>query len=98
VHAQEVGGQGHEKSDGLQAYISSFNDVVDDCIVFFKSVRGLILSPLSFCTNFSFLLGDCTLSRERDVCVKGTMRWQTCLFFTRCFMNCFNYIHSLTCM
>jgi len=56
VHAQEVGGQGHEKSDGLQAYISSFNDVVDDCIVFFKSVRGLILSPLSFCTNFSFLL------------------------------------------
>ncbi|CAM6033145.1 unnamed protein product [Sphagnum compactum] len=31
--------QGHGKSDGLQAYIPSFNDVVDDCIVFFKSVR-----------------------------------------------------------
>jgi acylglycerol lipase len=54
--------QGHGKSDGLQAYIPSFNDVVDDCIVFFKSIRGLILSPPSFCTNFSFLLGDCTPS------------------------------------
>jgi hypothetical protein len=54
--------QGHGKSDGLQAYIPSFNDVVDDCIVFFKSVRGLILSPPSSCTNFSLLLGDCTPS------------------------------------
>jgi hypothetical protein len=66
VHAQEVGVQGHEKSDGLQAYIPSFNDVVNDYIVFFKSVRGLILSPLSFCTNFFFLLGDYTLLRERE--------------------------------
>ncbi len=48
MHAQEVGLQGHGKSDRLQAYIPSFNDVVDDCIVFFKNVKGLILSPLSF--------------------------------------------------
>jgi hypothetical protein len=66
VHAQEVGVQGHEKSDELQTYIPSFNDVVDDCIVFFKSVKGLILSSLSFCMNFSFLLGDYTLLRERE--------------------------------
>ncbi len=65
MHVQEVGVQGHGKFDRLQAYIPSFNDVVEDCIVFFKSVKGLILSPLSFCTNFSFLLGDCTLLRER---------------------------------
>jgi hypothetical protein len=65
VHAEAVDMQGHEKSNGLQAYIPSFNDVVDNCIVFFKSVKGLILSPLSFCTNFSFLLGDWTLLRER---------------------------------
>ncbi len=65
MHAQEVGVQGHRKFDGLQAYIPSFN-VVDDCIVFFKNVKGLILSPLSFCTNFSFLLGDCTLLKERE--------------------------------
>jgi hypothetical protein len=65
VHAQEVGVQGHGKFDGLHAYIPSFNDVIDDCIVFFKSVKGLILSPLSFCTNFSFLLGDYTVLRER---------------------------------
>jgi hypothetical protein len=66
VHAQKVDMQGHGKFDGLQAYIPSFNDVVDNCIVFFKSVKGLILSPLSFCMNFSFLLGDCTLLRERE--------------------------------
>ncbi len=65
MHAQEVGVQGHGKSDGLQAYIPSFNVFVDDYIVFFKSVKGLILSPLSFCMNFSFLLGDCTLLREK---------------------------------
>jgi hypothetical protein len=69
VHAQEVGVQGHGKSDGLQAYIPSFNDVVDNCIIFFKSVKSLILSPLSFCTNFYFLLGDCTLLREKEMCV-----------------------------
>jgi hypothetical protein len=66
VHAQEVGVQGHRKFDGLQACIPSFNDVIDDYIVFFKSVRSLILSPLSFCTNFSFLLGDCTLLKEKE--------------------------------
>jgi len=66
VHAQEVGVQRHRKFDGLQAYIPSFNDVIDDCIVFFKSIRSLILSPLSFCTNFSFLLGDCTLLKEKE--------------------------------
>ncbi len=66
MHAQKVDMQGHGKFDGLQAYIPSFNDVVDNCIVFFKSVKGLILSPLSFCMNFSFLLGDCTLLRERE--------------------------------
>jgi hypothetical protein len=65
MHAQEVSVQGHGKSDGLQAYILSFNDIVDDYFFFFKSVRGLILSPLSFCTNFSFLLGDYTLLKER---------------------------------
>ncbi len=66
MHTQEVSVQGHGKSDGLQAYVPSFNDIVDDCIVFFKSVKGLILFPLSFCTDFSFLLGDCTLLRERE--------------------------------
>jgi hypothetical protein len=49
-----------------RAYIPSFDDVANDCIVFFKSVRGLILSPLSFCTNFFFLLRNCTLLRERE--------------------------------
>ncbi|CAK9201129.1 unnamed protein product [Sphagnum troendelagicum] len=31
--------EGHGKSDGLQAYIPSFNDIVDDCIAYFKSIR-----------------------------------------------------------
>jgi hypothetical protein len=56
-------------TESLMDYRPTFqvlNDVVDKCIVFFKSVKGLILSPLSFCTNFSFLLGDCTLLRERE--------------------------------
>jgi acylglycerol lipase len=31
--------EGHGKSDGLQAYIPSFNNIVDDTISYFKSVR-----------------------------------------------------------
>lgn len=48
--------EGHGKSDGLQAYIPSFNDIVDDCIAHFKSIRGLKISfqdPHQF-PSFSF--------------------------------------------
>jgi alpha-beta hydrolase superfamily lysophospholipase len=48
--------EGHGKSDGLQAYIPSFNDIVDDCIAYFKSIRGLKISlqdPHQF-QSFSF--------------------------------------------
>ncbi len=40
--------EGHGKSDGLHAYIPSFNNIVDDTISYFKSVRGLFIhsSPL----------------------------------------------------
>ncbi len=58
--------RGTESLTDCRAYIPSFNDVIDDCIIFFKSVRSLILSPLSFCTNFSFLLRDYTPLRERE--------------------------------
>ena len=33
--------EGHGKSDGKRCYIESFQDLVDDSIAFFKSVRGI---------------------------------------------------------
>jgi hypothetical protein len=39
--------EGHGKSDGLQAYIPSFNNIVDDTISYFKSVRGLFIHLLN---------------------------------------------------
>jgi alpha-beta hydrolase superfamily lysophospholipase len=50
--------QGHGKSDGLQAYIPSYNDIVDDCIAFFKTVRGLMISFPPDLNFFLFLRFD----------------------------------------
>ncbi|CAM6027756.1 unnamed protein product [Sphagnum balticum] len=46
--------QGHGKSDGLQAYIPSYNDIVDDCIAFFKTVR----EREEYMNKARFLYGD----------------------------------------
>jgi len=33
--------EGHGKSDGIRCYIKSFEDIVNDCATFFKSVAGM---------------------------------------------------------
>eukprot|EP00249_Psilotum_nudum_P034997 c54799_g1_i1 orf=197-1075(-) len=33
--------EGHGRSEGRRCYIQSFNDLVNDCIAFFKTIRGL---------------------------------------------------------
>jgi hypothetical protein len=69
VHAQEVGVQGHGKSDGLQAYIPSFNVFVDDYIVFFECER---FDPFSTILLYEFFFPSGrlhTVKRESVMCV-----------------------------
>ncbi|KAJ7525666.1 hypothetical protein O6H91_17G061000 [Diphasiastrum complanatum] len=46
--------QGHGKSDGLRCYITKFEDLVDDCIAFFNSVKEKIENK----NKPAFLLGE----------------------------------------
>lgn len=39
--------EGHGQSEGVRCYIKKFNNIVNDCYDFFKSVSGMDSKPLS---------------------------------------------------
>jgi acylglycerol lipase len=42
--------EGHGRSEGVRCYIKKFNNIVNDCYDFFKSVSGMYSKPSSLIT------------------------------------------------
>jgi len=72
--------EGHGKSDGKRCYIESFQDLVDDSIAFFKSVRGIYIHGLIILCKYDLTSVSVSTRWDRNRRPRDPLNWLEAMF------------------